>query len=310
MKILFASKEWKKFKSPLRQAFKELKLNPDQITSDLRTNPEAIEFVIYAPDSVLQNFSSYKNLKAILSLWAGVDSIIRNNTIQIPVYRLIDSGMTQGMVEWCTSHVLRHHLSIDRFIKDKKFNWNSEILPPLSKDRTVGILGVGTLGSAVGKALYNLGFNVHGWSRTKKKLENIKCYNGASGLNEVLSISDILILLLPLTKKTEYIINDRTIGKLRSGVILINPGRGPLIDDKALLKALDSGKISHATLDVFCVEPLPDDNPYWYHDKVTVTPHIASGTRPESASKVIASNIKKIRAGLSPPGLVKFKEMY
>jgi glyoxylate/hydroxypyruvate reductase A len=84
---------------------------------------------------------------------------------------------------------------------------------------------------------------------------------------------------------------------LPQGAVIVNPGRGPLIDDAALLAALDSGHLGHATLDVFRVEPLPADHPFWAHPRVTVTPHIASETRPETAAQVIAENIRRGEAG-------------
>ena len=79
--------------------------------------------------------------------------------------------------------------------------------------------------------------------------------------------------------------------------MVLNPGRGALIDDAALLAALDAGHIAHATLDTFRVEPLPAEDPYWTHPKVTVTPHLASVTRPETAARVIAENIRRGEAG-------------
>jgi glyoxylate/hydroxypyruvate reductase len=81
------------------------------------------------------------------------------------------------------------------------------------------------------------------------------------------------------------------------GAVILNPGRGPLIDDDALLAALDAGHIGHATLDVFRVEPLPPDHLYWSHPRVTVTPHIAADTRAITASRVIAENIRRGEAG-------------
>jgi glyoxylate/hydroxypyruvate reductase A len=81
------------------------------------------------------------------------------------------------------------------------------------------------------------------------------------------------------------------------GATIINPGRGPLIDDNALLQSLDAEQISHATLDTFRIEPLPTDHPYWAHPKVTVTPHIAAETRAKYSSLTIAENVKRGQAG-------------
>ena len=103
-------------------------------------------------------------------------------------------------------------------------------------------------------------------------------------------------MLLPLTPQTEGLIDAGRLARLAPGAALINPGRGALIDDTALLGALD-GALGHATLDVFRQEPLPRDHPFWAHPKVTVTPHIASATRPGTAARVIAENIRRAEAG-------------
>jgi glyoxylate/hydroxypyruvate reductase A len=128
-------------------------------------------------------------------------------------------------------------------------------------------------------------------------VDGIACHHGAAGLDAALSGAQIVVLLLPRTPETENVLNARTLDLLAPGACVINPGRGPLIDDAALLAALDSGQVGHATLDVFRTEPLPPDHPFWAHPKVTVTPHIASETRPKSAARVIAENIRRGEAG-------------
>jgi glyoxylate/hydroxypyruvate reductase A len=122
--------------------------------------------------------------------------------------------------------------------------------------------------------------------------------HGEAGLTEALTGAQVVILLLPSTPATENTLNADRLALLAKGAFIINPGRGPLIDDDALLAALDNDQIGHATLDVFRVEPLPTDHPYWAHPKVTVTPHIASTTRPDTAAQIIAQNIKRGEDGL------------
>ena len=109
--------------------------------------------------------------------------------------------------------------------------------------------------------------------------------------------AEIVVLLLPLTDATANLMNAERLSRMAPGSVLINPGRGPLIDDKAMIEALDAGHPAHATLDVFRTEPLPPDHPFWAHPKVTVTPHIASATRPASAARVVAENIRRGEAG-------------
>ena len=109
--------------------------------------------------------------------------------------------------------------------------------------------------------------------------------------------ADIAVLLLPDTGATENILNSETLAQMPKGAFVINPGRGPLIDDAALLTALETGQVAHATLDVFRVEPLPSDHPFWMHPKVTVTPHLAAETRAVTASQAIVENIRRGEAG-------------
>jgi glyoxylate/hydroxypyruvate reductase A len=144
--------------------------------------------------------------------------------------------------------------------------------------------------------LATLGFPVTGWSRTQKKLQGVTCMSGDTGFTDALTGAEVVVLLLPLTDATTNILNAQTLALLANGAFIINPGRGPLIDDPALIAALDSN-IAHATLDVFRTEPLPENHPYWKHAQVTVTPHIASTTRAKTAATCIAENIRRGEAG-------------
>ncbi|MCL4132801.1 UNVERIFIED_CONTAM: hypothetical protein GTU68_061695, partial [Idotea baltica] len=159
----------------------------------------------------------------------------------------------------------------------------------------VTILGLGALGTACAQALVTLDFDVTGWSRTPKSVTGVTCLSGDVGT--ALNGCEIAVLLLPLTPQTKNILNADTLSRMAKGAFILNPGRGPLIDDTALLNALDSGQIAHATLDTFRVEPLPADHAYWAHPNVTVTPHIASATRPAAAARVIAENIRRGESG-------------
>ena len=295
LKILFSAskKNWSDYKASLEEAFASVSLDYDLRTS---FEPSEVDYIIYAPSSSLQDFSPYTSLKAVLNLWAGVEGVAFNKTLKVPLARMVDSGLTSGMVEWVTGHTLRHHLGIDKHIHGQDGLWRSYV-PPLAKDRVVTILGLGILGTACGKALRSLGFNVRGWSRRKKSIDGISCFYGNDQIDLALTDADIVILLLPDTPPTQNILNHHTLNLTKRGAVILNPGRGPLIDDDALIAALDSGQLEHATLDVFRIEPLPENHRYWSHKKVTVVPHKASETRPKTSSQVIAMNIKRAENG-------------
>ncbi|MBP9049462.1 MAG: glyoxylate/hydroxypyruvate reductase A [Tabrizicola sp.] len=288
--VLFAAPSlWPEYRDTLPQALTEAGIAATLVTE---ADPAAVDYIVYAPASPLQDFAPYTRTKAVLNLWAGVERIVGNPTLTQPLTRMVDPGLTEGMVEWVVGHSLRHHLGMDRHIVNPGHVWDPTC-PPLARERPVTILGMGALGSACATALRALNFPVTGWSRTPKP-GNL---HGEDGLRQALSTAQILITLLPKTPETENLLNADRLALLPKGAVILNPGRGPLIDDDALLAALDRGQIGHATLDVFRVEPLPQDHPYWTHPNVTVTPHIAADTRAITSSKVIAENIRRGEAG-------------
>lgn len=291
LNVLFNAhpQRWAEYEAPLKAAFAAAGLD---VYLSCEISPEDVDYVVHAPNGPVTDFTHFIKTKAILSLWAGVESILTNTTMTQPLCRMVEDGLETGMSEWVTGHVMRHHLSLDLDINRPAGEWEPHI-PPLARERPVMILGLGQLGQAAGRMLSSIGFPVTGWSRSPKQVEGITCVSGQVGLHTALSNAEIVVLLLPDTPQTENTLNAETLAMLPHGAVVINPGRGPLIDDDALLAALDSGQIGHATLDVFRVEPLPPEHPYWHHPKVTVTPHIAAETRANTASEVVAENIRR-----------------
>ena len=295
--IRFAAspERWADYAGPLREALAARGLAAAELSPG-PLPPETVDYVVYAPSSEVQDFSPYTRLKAVLTLWAGVEDVVGNPTLHAPLARMVDPGLTEGMVEWVVGHVLRHHLGIDHCLAHQGGQWVRHV-PPLARDRPVTVLGLGALGGACARALAGLNFPVTGWSRTPRQVEGARCLSGPEGLDAALSDAQIVVLLLPDTPETENVMNARTLALPARGAVLINPGRGTLIDEAALLAALDSGRIGHATLDVFRQEPRPPAHPFWAHPRVTGTPHIASETRPGTAAEVIAENVRRGEAG-------------
>lgn len=285
---------WEEYRDLLPALLKNAGIDARVVTE--APDPAAVDYIIYAPSAPLQDFTPFTRCKAVLSLWAGVERIVGNTTLTQPLCRMVDNGLTEGMVEWVVGHALRHHLGMDRHIINPGHVWDPTC-PPLARERKVAMLGMGALGTACAQGLAALNFNVVGWSRTEKHTPGIQGFHGAAGLEAALRGADIVVTLLPKTPETESILNAESLSWLKPGAFILNPGRGPLIDDAALLAALDAGQIGHATLDVFRVEPLPADHPFWNHPGVTVTPHIAADTRATGAAKVLVENIRRGEVG-------------
>lgn len=297
LQVLFAAGDgaFARYGPHLAKAFSQAGIVAD--VSDQTADPAMVDYIIYAPTSDLQDFRAFVRARAVLSLWAGVERIVGNATLTQPLCRMVDPALSEGMVEWVVGHVLRHHLGMDRHIVNPAHSWDP-VSPPFARKRPVAILGFGELGQAVASALIQLNFPVTGWSRTAKHLAGLPCLWGIDGLHAALRTAQIVVLLLPKTPETENLLNAQTLSMLPRGAVIVNPGRGALIDDDALIAALDAGQIGHATLDVFRIEPLPQDHPFWAHPHVTVTPHIAAETNAATASCVIVENIRRGEEGL------------
>jgi glyoxylate/hydroxypyruvate reductase A len=170
--------------------------------------------------------------------------------------------------------------------------------------RRVGVLGLGVLGRAVLERLSAFGFSCAGWSRSPQQIEGVETYAGQEQLPAFLARTDILICLLPLTDSTRGILSRPLFDLLPRGAALINVGRGGHLGQADLLRALADGQLGQAILDVCEPEPLPPGHPFWTHPRVTLTPHIASMTQPETAVETVIGNIRHHREGLPMIGLV------
>lgn len=250
--------------------------------------------IVANPDP--QDLLALPNLKWVHSLWAGVEGMMNElSSPSFSIVRLVDPELAQTMSEAVLAWTLYLHRDMPVYARQQsERTWMQQ--PMLrTQERRIGVLGLGALGKLSAERLVDNGFSVAGWSRSEKHIKGIHCFHGDEGLASLLSQSDILICLLPLTPQTQGLLNHQTLSYLPAGASLINFARGPLIDDEALLKKLEQRLISHAVLDVFMQEPLPENHPYWINDRVTVLPHISAPTHPVSASEIVAKNIKCYR---------------
>lgn len=265
---------------------------------------------VWAPEpGALRKFP---NLKCIFSIGAGVDHLLRDPDLPdgVPIVRMVEPELTQGMTEYVTLHVLRYHREVPALEQQQRDRVWHELIAPTAPSRKVGFLGFGVLGQDAARVLHALNFDLASWSRTPKQADGVKSFHGAEGLDAFLARTEILVCLLPLTSETEGILNRDLFAKLPRGACLINAGRGGHQVEADILEALDSGQLAAASLDVFRTEPLPADSLFWSHPKVTLTPHIASVTQQVSAIEHVVSNIRRIEAGEAPSNTVDMEMGY
>ncbi|MCC9621239.1 glyoxylate/hydroxypyruvate reductase A [Thalassospira sp. MA62] len=275
------------------------------VTQNDEYDSDAINYALFwkQPQGLIKTLG---NLEAIFSLGAGVDHVISSPSLpaDLPVIRLEDAGMADQMVQYHLYAALHFMRDFDVYgAQQAKATWTQHDVARISKCR-VGVMGLGALGAAVATALSQLGFAVSGWSRSMKAIEGITTFAGPDAFAEFLGQSDILICLLPRTPETENILNSSTLSHLPNGAAVINAARGAMINEADLLRALDTGHLRGAFLDVAVTEPLPESHPFWDHPKIRITPHIAASTRVEEAVDQIADNIARMARGETPRGLV------
>ena len=240
----------------------------------------------------------YPNLRAILSLGAGIDGLIADPDLpDVPIARMVDPSLTRTMTEYVLLAVLRHHREFDRFERAQRAREWAYAFPPQASERRVGVMGLGELGGAAARQLVAHGFQVLGWSRTPKALDGVVSYAGRSELHNFLHRTDILVCMLPLTAETVGILDAATFAALPHGAYVINVARGQHLVEADLIEALDSGHLGGATLDVFREEPLPQGSPLWSHPKMLITPHVASYSVPATAADGVVANIRRALAG-------------
>ena len=274
-------------------------------------DPKEIEFALLwalPPGSLV----SMTNLRCICSLGQGVDHVFLDPDLppDAKVMRLVDPWMARAMSEWMLLNILRFHRQGPEYQElERQRVW--KVLPaPETSERRVGVLGLGALGADTASKVAALGFDVAGWSRTRKLIRSVESFHGEDQLEAFLNRTDILCCLLPLTPETAGIIHVDTLAALPKGAFVINAGRGQHVVDEDLLAALDSGHIAGAALDVFHQEPLPLEHPFWAHPKVQVWPHVSAPSNANSAATQVADAIEKVFAGLDPNNLVDRERQY
>ena len=241
-------------------------------------------------------------LKCIFSLGAGVDHVLVDPDFPpgIPLARVVDPYLTAWMSEYVVLHVLAHHRGLMRNLADQAAGRWAPFAAKRADETRIGILGLGELGLDAARKLQPFGYQIAGWSQTRKDEPGVESFAGTGELAAFLARTDILVCLLPLTPATRGILNSATFTLLPEGAVVINAARGGHLIESDLLAALDEGQLSGATLDVFQTEPLPPDSPIWTHPKIMVTPHMAAITDPRSTAITMVESMARIRDGGRP----------
>ncbi len=266
-------------------------------TADTLGNPDDITMLAVV-DMQRDHPTRLPNLKLVQKLGAGVETIVSHPGLpgHVRIARLKPDAPAQGIAEWFLAYILRaqRHMAFHEAAQTRA-EWSPRA-PVFTPDTVVGVLGLGHIGARTARMLHAVGFQVMGWSRTPKAIEGATCLHGQDALPALLRQCDHVCAILPSTPQTAGLFDARMLAAMKPGSQLLNAGRGNLIDEGALIAALDAGVPGHAVLDVTSREPLPQDSPLWRHPGVTITPHV-SGWHLGDALSDVAENFQRLCSG-------------
>ncbi|MEM7288767.1 MAG: glyoxylate/hydroxypyruvate reductase A [Pseudomonadota bacterium] len=267
--------------------------------------PETLDGVKYALvwDFEDDLFEKMPDLEAIFCAGAGVDKILAKSGLpgDIPVVRFVDDTLTTRMGEWVCLQVLVHFRQQRAYdTSQRAANWNP-LVQPQASDMNVGIMGLGVLGQDSARKLQMLGFNVSGWSRTKKQIEGLDCYD-AGETDAFLARNHVIVGLLPLTPDTQGFFDRSIFGKLARHPVLpspifINGGRGGSQVETDIVSCLEDGTLAGVSLDVFEEEPLAADSALWKFENAVLTPHVASNSDVVALGRYVEYQINRHENG-------------
>ena len=269
--------------------------------------------VLARPDFAAELFQSNDQAATsaqwLQSTWAGVKPLI---ALPHRGYQLTSVKDVFGpqMAEYILGYILRHELIIeqrDQSQTDKQ--WNDTSSNNLD-NKTIGIMGTGSIGSYVARMAEGFGMTPIGYNASGDYVEHFDDIYTADELCDFIMRSDYVVGILPDVPETDGLIDADALGCFKESALLINVGRGNLIDEPALCDALYTGCLAGAVLDVFRKEPLPKDSPLWSAKNCTITAHVAAVSKPEDIVEIFVQNYRRFCAGKHLRHLVDFDKGY
>jgi phosphoglycerate dehydrogenase-like enzyme len=304
-------------KSPF---FPPLSVMDPRVHVTVAHDPEAIKAAAPEADIVLYATMNPGLLSAALplanraqwihSLWTGVEGILGPEMLQHPAPLTNGRGVFRWpLADWTAAVLLHFAFDLGRVIRQQQQGLWQPFIGTSLEGRTLGIVGYGEIGSAASSRARTFGMKIVAMRRRRELFDGdslVDEFFESRDLKSMLAVSDYVLVALPLTSETRGLLGEAEFASMKPSSVLINVGRGPVIDESALVRALQSGALRGAALDVFTVEPLPAGHPFWTMSNVLLSPHTADHVEGFliPAFECFTENLKRFLSGLPLSNIV------
>jgi phosphoglycerate dehydrogenase-like enzyme len=277
---------------------------------DTITCSDEFDLLFGEPALISKVVNFLPNLRWAQSTWAGVEPLLRFGMRRD--YTLTNVRFVYGpqMSEYVFGYLLLIERGmITRWQAQQETRWDTT-LPGTLRRKTLGLLGVGSIGAHLAGTAHHFGMRVRGYTRFSENCPDVDAYFHGESLAEFATGLDYLVCILPETSATRYLVNANLLASLPPHAWLINIGRGSTLDEAALITALNTGRLGGAVLDVFQQEPLPPDHPLWYTPNTFITAHVAAKNYLPDIADLFCDNYLRFLRGESLRGQVNFELGY
>ena len=265
--------------------------------------------ILGQPDLVAEAFGEMSGVRWVQSSWAGVTPLLDLGRSDYMLTGVKDTFGSQ-MAEYVLGYLLANELKIfERLGRQAGHCWWDEPSGTL-QGKALGIMGTGSIGRHIARVAQLFGMRITGFSHGGTPVEGFKRVFAGNQLNDFLAEPDYLVCVLPDTPGTRHLLDSNAFCLMKNNCYLVNVGRGALIDEEALAQALVKGELSGAVLDVFQIEPLPNDSPLWHVPGLIVTGHVAAKSQPEDIAQIFRENYRRYVEGEPLKYRIDFEKGY
>jgi phosphoglycerate dehydrogenase-like enzyme len=326
--LLILSRRAADYHALVAAALPDLAISTATDVETLSPAADACDLVLGEPSLISRALSRLTSLRWAQATWAGVEPLLDPSLRRDYVLTNARGVFGPLMSEYVFGYILAHErLMFAKWAAQQERRWDPTP-PGRLRGRLIGLLGVGSIGAHLAQTAKHFGMRVRGYTRSSASCAEIDEYfhpstlrqaqgrpeqgRGATGddLRRFATDLDYLVSVMPNTAATRHIVDAELLAALPPRAVFLNPGRGSVVDEAALVRALTDGRLAGAVLDVFQTEPLPTDHPLWRTPNTIITSHTAALSFPEDIAPIFVENYARLLAGQPLKYRVDFEAGY